>query len=621
MADDSSNRNRSIVIGIIAVLVIILLIYLLTRQQNEEVTPPEEPPVAEEDITTESEGEVETTEDATEQPQPVDDAVSDEPVEEQAEEVEKSLDSTASGDEGTQPAENMASEELVEQKGEDIGEDSQDSSVSDDEGTQPKEDTSEQPQPVDDAVSDEPVEEQAEEVEKSLDSIASGDEGTQPKEDTSEQPQPVDDAVSEEPIEQKVEEVETPLDGITTEADGVQPKEDTSEQPQPVDDTVSDEPVEEQAEDVGVDTQDSSVSDDEGTQPEDVTSEKPQPAENMASEEAVEQKAEDAGEDSQDSSVSDDAVSDEPVEEQAEDVGSDSQDSSVSEIVQSEINEGSSQIILPTFDVVRISEGGASVIAGRSSPGIMVRVFADLVSVAEETTTSNGEFTAIFSLELSSDPIEIALAAVASDGSLHYSKETLFIAKADSASVPIEQVRISQDDDGISVEGSPDKDLLLEIVAYEESGYVNLSGSGDPENLARILLDGKQVTSEIIDEEGNWKVELSSVEPGDYFLTINEVDTGGKVIENVATPLRIEPPSHALKAQEKIQENPKLATLVTVQKGFTLWGISRRNYGLGRLYVRIYNANKDQIDDPDLIFPGQIFVVPVGENDTTAPLK
>ena len=535
MADDSSNRNRSIVIGIIAVLVIILLIYLLTRQQNEEVTPPEEPPVAEEDITTESEGEVETTEDATEQPQPVDDAVSDEPVEEQAEEVEKSLDSTASGDEGTQPAENMASEELVEQKGEDIGEDSQDSSVSDDEGTQPKEDT--------------------------------------------------------------------------------------SEQPQPVDDTVSDEPVEEQAEDVGVDTQDSSVSDDEGTQPEDVTSEKPQPAENMASEEAVEQKAEDAGEDSQDSSVSDDAVSDEPVEEQAEDVGSDSQDSSVSEIVQSEINEGSSQIILPTFDVVRISEGGASVIAGRSSPGIMVRVFADLVSVAEETTTSNGEFTAIFSLELSSDPIEIALAAVASDGSLHYSKETLFIAKADSASVPIEQVRISQDDDGISVEGSPDKDLLLEIVAYEESGYVNLSGSGDPENLARILLDGKQVTSEIIDEEGNWKVELSSVEPGDYFLTINEVDTGGKVIENVATPLRIEPPSHALKAQEKIQENPKLATLVTVQKGFTLWGISRRNYGLGRLYVRIYNANKDQIDDPDLIFPGQIFVVPVGENDTTAPLK
>ena len=578
MADDSSNRNRSIVIGIIAVLVIILLIYLLTRQQNEEVTPPEEPPVAEEDITTESEGEVETTEDATEQPQPVDDAVSDEPVEEQAEEVEKSLDSTASGDEGTQPAENMASEELVEQKGEDIGEDSQDSSVSDDEGTQPKEDTSEQPQPVDDAVSDEPVEEQAEEVEKSLDSIASGDEGTQPKEDTSEQPQPVDD-------------------------------------------TVSDEPVEEQAEDVGVDTQDSSVSDDEGTQPEDVTSEKPQPAENMASEEAVEQKAEDAGEDSQDSSVSDDAVSDEPVEEQAEDVGSDSQDSSVSEIVQSEINEGSSQIILPTFDVVRISEGGASVIAGRSSPGIMVRVFADLVSVAEETTTSNGEFTAIFSLELSSDPIEIALAAVASDGSLHYSKETLFIAKADSASVPIEQVRISQDDDGISVEGSPDKDLLLEIVAYEESGYVNLSGSGDPENLARILLDGKQVTSEIIDEEGNWKVELSSVEPGDYFLTINEVDTGGKVIENVATPLRIEPPSHALKAQEKIQENPKLATLVTVQKGFTLWGISRRNYGLGRLYVRIYNANKDQIDDPDLIFPGQIFVVPVGENDTTAPLK
>ena len=58
---------------------------------------------------------------------------------------------------------------------------------------------------------------------------------------------------------------------------------------------------------------------------------------------------------------------------------------------------------------------------------------------------------------------------------------------------------------------------------------------------------------------------------------------------------------------------PPRVQLVTVQPGYTLWGIARRNYGAGILYVRVYEANRDQIRDPDLIYPGQIFTVPVGE--------
>jgi len=51
---------------------------------------------------------------------------------------------------------------------------------------------------------------------------------------------------------------------------------------------------------------------------------------------------------------------------------------------------------------------------------------------------------------------------------------------------------------------------------------------------------------------------------------------------------------------------------VTVQPGSTLWAISRRNYGEGIMYVRIYEANRDRIRDPDLIYPGQVFTVPEG---------
>ncbi|RMH41100.1 MAG: LysM peptidoglycan-binding domain-containing protein, partial [Alphaproteobacteria bacterium] len=61
------------------------------------------------------------------------------------------------------------------------------------------------------------------------------------------------------------------------------------------------------------------------------------------------------------------------------------------------------------------------------------------------------------------------------------------------------------------------------------------------------------------------------------------------------------------------EEAPKAVSrveLVTVQPGYTLWGISRRSYGRGILYVQIFEANRDQIRDPDLIYPGQIFKVP-----------
>ena len=49
---------------------------------------------------------------------------------------------------------------------------------------------------------------------------------------------------------------------------------------------------------------------------------------------------------------------------------------------------------------------------------------------------------------------------------------------------------------------------------------------------------------------------------------------------------------------------------VTVQPGFTLWGIAQDRWGDGVLYVQVFEANKDKIKDPDLIYPGQVFSMP-----------
>lgn len=54
---------------------------------------------------------------------------------------------------------------------------------------------------------------------------------------------------------------------------------------------------------------------------------------------------------------------------------------------------------------------------------------------------------------------------------------------------------------------------------------------------------------------------------------------------------------------------PKVRTY-TVKKGDTLWGIAKKYYGNGAKYTQIYNANKDKIKNPNLIYPGQVFTIP-----------
>ena len=49
---------------------------------------------------------------------------------------------------------------------------------------------------------------------------------------------------------------------------------------------------------------------------------------------------------------------------------------------------------------------------------------------------------------------------------------------------------------------------------------------------------------------------------------------------------------------------------VIIRRGDTLWQISRRVYGRGVRYTTIYLANTDQINNPDFIEPGQVFMVP-----------
>lgn len=52
------------------------------------------------------------------------------------------------------------------------------------------------------------------------------------------------------------------------------------------------------------------------------------------------------------------------------------------------------------------------------------------------------------------------------------------------------------------------------------------------------------------------------------------------------------------------------STTYTVVSGDCLWNIAKKFYGSGSQYTKIYEANKDQISNPNLIYPGQVLIIP-----------
>jgi hypothetical protein len=121
------------------------------------------------------------------------------------------------------------------------------------------------------------------------------------------------------------------------------------------------------------------------------------------------------------------------------------------------------------------------------------------------------------------------------------------------------------------------------------------------------MLDDVAVATVPVAPDGQWRLELPGVAPGTYTLRLDTVRPDGTVTRGAETPFLREDPAR-IRASAMLV--PPGASAITVQPGFTLWGIAEANFGSGVLYVQIFAENRDAIRDPDLIFPGQIFALP-----------
>lgn len=106
------------------------------------------------------------------------------------------------------------------------------------------------------------------------------------------------------------------------------------------------------------------------------------------------------------------------------------------------------------------------------------------------------------------------------------------------------------------------------------------------------------------------KVTEKATEEGDKYVSFDLVEYR-KFDKKVAVVKSIVGSKARVTQSSDSKQNPKATNRTyTVVSGDTLWGIATRYYGNGAQYPTIYNANKNIISNPNLIYPGQKLVIP-----------
>lgn len=199
--------------------------------------------------------------------------------------------------------------------------------------------------------------------------------------------------------------------------------------------------------------------------------------------------------------------------------------------------------------------------------------------------------------------------------------------------------------------------IVIDTISYSDAGDVQISGraaTADTGARVQVYLDNRPI-AQALAGNGDWTSDLPAVDPGVYTLRVDQLDAGGQVVSRFETPFQREDPEMVRAARAEVaqtasdaaaaegdegtqalagtaettqapepgaltqsaevlagapaDEAPSVA-LITVQPGHSLWRISQGYYGEGNRYLVIYNANRSQIRNPDLIYPGQIFTLP-----------
>ena len=242
-----------------------------------------------------------------------------------------------------------------------------------------------------------------------------------------------------------------------------------------------------------------------------------------------------------------------------------------------------------TIDTISYSSNGDVILGGRGQAGNFVRIYLDNQSIATSKISANG----YWSLELSD--IEPGIYTLRVDelnatGDVVSRAETPF--KREAAEELAELMAPETEPEEPSVE------VPSQNVAEAPSAQADAPSSDAPETAAETVADTGSDTApdtSVTQVEVTVQAEVAELNPQD------EQSSDGETVATEAQPADtasvLRTPSQTFRVR-------------TVQPGSTLWAIAKESYGAGIEYFKVFEANKERIRDPDLIYPGQVFEIP-----------
>jgi hypothetical protein len=273
-------------------------------------------------------------------------------------------------------------------------------------------------------------------------------------------------------------------------------------------------------------------------------------------------------------------------------------------------------VAVPSFDVARIGPDGRAVIAGRAQSGAKIVLLDGGKEIAQGQADANGEWVVIAQdpplgsgqhelrviqhvegrAPVTSDQVVVAIVPDQKQSAVSSGpkEETLVMIAPSSGAAKLVQPPSAA---GVPKSG----DLVMSTLDYDEGGHVTVAGQATPGAVVRAYINDKMVAEGWAGADGRWRLAPPDpVGPGKHKLRLDRLTKDGKPVARLELPF------------ERIPVPPGTgdSRRLVVVRGDNLWNIARAHYGTGFQHTLIYGANKDQIRDPDLIYPGQVFNLP-----------
>ena len=256
---------------------------------------------------------------------------------------------------------------------------------------------------------------------------------------------------------------------------------------------------------------------------------------------------------------------------------------------------------IPMFDIVRIEPSGNVVIAVRWMANRNISILIDSEVVATERTDANGEF--VYSPTRAFEPGNYTISLIGVDPEIK-SEENVFIYISPRGYK--NSVSLLMTKDGSTLLQAPtllaNGDLLVSKIDYLDTGRIVVTGDALPRLRVSLSLNDKYLGFAKVSDHKHFGLgaDVGQLKVGKkYTLTIRLHDGDGRTIAQVG---------HTFVMPEMTGDDD---TYYTVRQGDCLWIIARNFLRKGILFSII--AERNNIENPDLIFPKQILQIPVGK--------